>query len=53
MIKESELELKFKEEFLDLIQDEKRQNKLSKKILKMARPHATDDIVKKIIDLMT
>jgi UDP-N-acetylglucosamine--N-acetylmuramyl-(pentapeptide) pyrophosphoryl-undecaprenol N-acetylglucosamine transferase len=52
MIKESELEQSFKSTFLDLIQDDKKQETLSKNIKKLAKPQATTDIVNKIIDLM-
>lgn len=52
MIKESNLEKAFKNVFLDLVQDQKLQDTLSKNIMKLAKPQATNDIVNKIIELM-
>lgn len=52
MIKESDLENKFKDEFLNLVNNEKLQENLSKNILKLAKPYATSQIVNKIIELM-
>jgi UDP-N-acetylglucosamine--N-acetylmuramyl-(pentapeptide) pyrophosphoryl-undecaprenol N-acetylglucosamine transferase len=52
MIKEADLENTFKIEFLNLIQNEKKQDTFSKNMQKLAKPHATQHIVDKVIDLM-
>ncbi len=48
LLKESELEEKFKNTFADLLSNDDMQNKLSKKIHKLALPNATKEIVKEI-----
>lgn len=48
MIPENELEVDFKKIVKDLIQSEKKQLKLSKKIYSLAKPDATNTIVKEI-----
>jgi UDP-N-acetylglucosamine--N-acetylmuramyl-(pentapeptide) pyrophosphoryl-undecaprenol N-acetylglucosamine transferase len=52
MLKESELENQFKNEFADLVSNDEKQAKLSKKIHKLALPNATKEIVKEIEKLI-
>lgn len=52
MLKESELENQFKNVFADLVSNDEKQDKLSKKIHKLALPNATKEIVKEIEKLI-
>lgn len=52
ILKESELEEKFKNTFAELISNDDLQDKLSKKIHKLALPNATKEIVKEIEKLI-
>ena len=52
LIKESELDEKFKLIFSNLIQDTNLQNELSQNIKKLAKPSATKDIVDEILKLI-
>ncbi len=53
LIKESELENRFDSVFLDLIANPKEQIRLGTNIHEMARPEATKDIVKEIVQLIS
>ena len=48
LLKENDLETKFKEEFSALLSSEEKQKELSKNIKKLARPNATKEIVDEI-----
>ena len=52
MLKENELEDQFKTVFADLVSNDEKQVKLSKKIHKLALPNATKEIVKEIEKLL-
>ena len=52
LIRESELEEKFENQFLELISSEEMQNKLSENIKKLGKPNATKDIVDEIEKLL-
>jgi UDP-N-acetylglucosamine--N-acetylmuramyl-(pentapeptide) pyrophosphoryl-undecaprenol N-acetylglucosamine transferase len=52
MIKEESLEQDFKKIFFKLLKNGEKQGKLSKKIYKLARPNATQNIVNEIIKLI-
>lgn len=52
VLSEKELNSRFETVFSELVQSEKRQKELSENILKLARPHATKDIVDEIEKLM-
>ena len=52
MLKETELEEKFQQEFSALISSEALQQKLSANILKLAKPNATKDIADEIEKLI-
>lgn len=52
MLKESELDEQFKTTFADLISNDELQDKLSKKIHKLALPYATREIVNEIEKLV-
>ncbi|RXR29720.1 undecaprenyldiphospho-muramoylpentapeptide beta-N-acetylglucosaminyltransferase [Flavobacterium piscinae] len=52
LLKESELDEKFQSVFSHLIEDEKQQTELGNQIRKLAKPNATQDIVKEISKLM-
>jgi len=52
LIKESDLDAQFLETFSNLITNTEKQEKLSKKIKKLAKPNATQDIVQQIIKLI-
>ncbi|NJM80266.1 MAG: undecaprenyldiphospho-muramoylpentapeptide beta-N-acetylglucosaminyltransferase [Flavobacterium sp.] len=52
IIKEKELEQDFKNVFADLISNDQKQQKLSKKIYKLALPNATHEIVNEIEKLL-
>ena len=52
MLKETDLEEKFQQEFLALISSEALQQKLGANILKLAKPNATKDIADEIEKLI-
>ena len=52
IMKESEMEEQFKRQFINLLEDETMQAKLSENIKKLARPNATIDIVNEIEHLI-
>lgn len=52
LIKESELDSRFENEFLELITSEEKQKQLSQNIKEMAKPNATKDIVEEIEKLL-
>jgi UDP-N-acetylglucosamine--N-acetylmuramyl-(pentapeptide) pyrophosphoryl-undecaprenol N-acetylglucosamine transferase len=52
IMKESEMEEQFKRQFINLLEDEAMQAKLSENIKKLARPNATIDIVNEIEQLI-
>lgn len=52
LLKENELQEKFKNTFADLLSNDEKQSKLSKKIHKLAMPNATREIVKEIEKLI-
>lgn len=52
LLKESELDEKFQPVFSHLIEDEKQQTELGNQIRKLAKPNATQDIVKEINKLI-
>ncbi|MFN3755821.1 MAG: undecaprenyldiphospho-muramoylpentapeptide beta-N-acetylglucosaminyltransferase [Flavobacterium sp.] len=52
VIKESQLQINFEELFLEVLSSPEKQQKLSAKMLKMAKPNATIDIVNEIIRLI-
>jgi UDP-N-acetylglucosamine--N-acetylmuramyl-(pentapeptide) pyrophosphoryl-undecaprenol N-acetylglucosamine transferase len=51
-MKESEMDEQFKRQFINLLEDEAMQAKLSENIKKLARPNATIDIVNEIEQLI-
>lgn len=52
LLKEVELDTRFESVFNGLLANESLQNELSENILKLAKPHATKDIVEEIIKLI-
>ena len=52
IMKVSEMEEQFKRQFINLLEDEAMQAKLSENIKKLARPNATKDIVNEIEQLI-
>jgi hypothetical protein len=52
LLKESELDTQFESVFSDLLTNELLQMDLSRNIQKLAKPHATEDIVNEIIKLI-
>jgi UDP-N-acetylglucosamine--N-acetylmuramyl-(pentapeptide) pyrophosphoryl-undecaprenol N-acetylglucosamine transferase len=52
LIKESELDIRFKKLFSEVVQNEELQNELSQNIKALAKPNATKDIVDEIIKLL-
>lgn len=52
LIKESELDIRFSDVFSEVIHNEELQTELSENIKKIARPHATQDIVDEVVKLM-
>jgi UDP-N-acetylglucosamine--N-acetylmuramyl-(pentapeptide) pyrophosphoryl-undecaprenol N-acetylglucosamine transferase len=52
LLKESELDAQFESVFTDLLTNETLQTDLSRNIQKLAKPHATEDIVNEIIKLI-
>nr|WP_297306950.1 undecaprenyldiphospho-muramoylpentapeptide beta-N-acetylglucosaminyltransferase [uncultured Flavobacterium sp.] len=52
LIKESELDERFESDFNKLISDEKFANNLSENLKQLAKPNATKDIVKQIVQLI-
>lgn len=52
IMKESEMDEQFKRQFINLLEDEAMQAKLSENIKKLARPNATKDIVNEIEHLI-
>jgi UDP-N-acetylglucosamine--N-acetylmuramyl-(pentapeptide) pyrophosphoryl-undecaprenol N-acetylglucosamine transferase len=52
MLKENELDVKFDTVFSDLVANENLQKQLSEKIKKLAKIHATRDIVDEIVKLI-
>ncbi len=52
LIKESDLDINFENEFSELISSEEKQKALSENIKKLAKPNATKDIVEEIEKLL-
>jgi UDP-N-acetylglucosamine--N-acetylmuramyl-(pentapeptide) pyrophosphoryl-undecaprenol N-acetylglucosamine transferase len=52
LIKESELDIRFKDVFSEVVQNEELQNELSRNIKALAKPNATKDIVDEIVKLL-
>lgn len=52
LIKESELNIRFKDVFSEIVQNEELQNELSQNIKALAKPNATKDIVDEIVKLL-